>query len=200
MSLLKDKIELEIEEAELNTQKAVMGFPRAFRWFLAAFIIAVIPVYFVSKSISQTIWLKRYQQGALTAKPSFTNPKAPVVGNITVTTFKQGSYAAVLQITNPNFNLSLDKVPYRVNFFNSQKQQIYSYPDTLYLLPDQTKYLTVPTFPLSDAIAFSSLALPDNIALAKPPANPERGLNYFAARHFLPKFPAGVCGHRGLYQ
>lgn len=167
MSLFKDKIELEIQEAELATQKTLDRFPPLLKWLLIFLLVAIIPSYYAAKAISFNIWQKRYQQNQLTAKPSFTNPKAPMASDITVTPLKPGSYAAVLSITNPNFDLSLDQVPYQVNFYNSQKQQIYSYSDQLYLLPNQTKFLTVPTFTVSDQIVYTNLQLPQTLPWQK---------------------------------
>ena len=167
MSLFKDKIELEVEEMELAAQKSLNNFPPLQKWLLIVFLILIIPGYYTAKAISYHIAYNKYQQTLLTAKPSFSNAKAPVISAVTVTTLKQGSYAAVATITNPNFDLSLDNVPYQVIFYNSQKQQIYSYSDTLYLLPNQTKYLTVPTFTASDVVAFTNLQLPPSLPWQK---------------------------------
>jgi len=162
MSIFQDKIELQIEEAELAAQKSIELLPPALKWFFIIGIIAIIPVYFISKVISQHIWQGRYEQNLLAAKPSFTNAKAPTISDITVTTLKAGSYAAALTISNPNFDLSLDQVPYQIIFYNAQKQQIYSYTDKLFLLPNQAKYLTVPTFTAQDLPASAALQLPNN--------------------------------------
>jgi hypothetical protein len=167
MSLFKDKIELQIQEAELATQKSLERFPPLLKWLLVGCLVAIIPGYYAAKAISRHIWQNKYQKTQLTAKPSFTNPKAPVVSNITVTTLKQGSYAAVITISNPNFDLSLDQVPYQVIFYNAQKQQIYSYSDQLYLLPNQTKYLTVPTFTANNPVAYTNLQLPQTLPWQK---------------------------------
>ena len=167
MSLLQDKIELEVEEVELAAQKSLNNFPPLQKWLLIILLVAIIPGYYAAKAISYKIAYTKYQQTLLTAKPSFANPKAPIVSNVTVTTLKAGSYAAVATIANPNFDLSLDNVPYQVIFYNSQKQQIYSYSDTLYLLPNQTKYLTVPTFSANDLVAFTNIQLPPNLPWQK---------------------------------
>ena len=176
MSLFKDKIELEMQEAQLATQKSLDRLPPLLKWLLIVLLVAVIPSYYIAKSISFNIWQKKYQQTQLTAKPSFTDAKAPVASTVTLTTLKQGSYAAMLTISNPNFDLSLDKVPYKIIFYNAQKQQIYSYSDELYLLPNQTKFLTVPTFTANDAVAYSNFQLSPNLPWQKRLQIPVVGL------------------------
>ena len=39
MSLLKDKIELDVEIAELKTKQALDAFPRTLRWLLVIFLL-----------------------------------------------------------------------------------------------------------------------------------------------------------------
>lgn len=167
MSLLKDKIEIEIEEAEIATGKELNTLPGIVKWFLILGTLAIIPTYYIAKSISKSSWVKKYAQIQTTAHPSFTNPKDPIHSDITITTQREGAFAAIIKITNPNLDLSLDQVPYVITFYNSQKQQIYSYTDNLFLLPNQTKYLTVPTFPINDQIAFTDFHLPDKLPWQK---------------------------------
>ena len=167
MSLLKDEIEIGIEEAEIKAGKELNTLPAAVKWFLILGAMAIIPAYFVSKSISKNIWTKKYARIQTNAHTSFNNPKAPIYTDITVTSQRPGAYAAVLKITNPNLDLSLDQVTYKVDFYNAQKQQIHSFSDSLFLLPDQTKYITVPTFSAQDEIAFTNLRLPDHLPWQK---------------------------------
>jgi len=167
MSLLKDKIEVDIQEAELGAQKALNELPWIIRWLVVLIILAIIPSYYISKNVSQKIWLSRYQQGALTAKPSFTNPLPPKTSDVSVTSLGPGQYAAIVQITNQNLDLSLDQVPYSFIFYNSSKQEVYTYSDNLYLLPNQTKYLTVPTFSSPDKIAYTNFQIAKDLPWQK---------------------------------
>lgn len=146
MSLLKEKIEIGVEEAELETQKILGSVNPFFRWLLILCVISIIPAYFIARSVSQKIWSARYQQGALSAKPSFTDPKAPKVSKVSVTSLGTGLYSAVVQITNENLDLSADNLPFAFNFYNDSKQLLYSYTDRLYLLPNQKKYVITPRF------------------------------------------------------
>jgi len=163
MSLFSDRVELEIQEAELGAQKVMGNFPPVLKWLLIFCLLALIPAYYVSKTISQSIWTGRYQKNALTAKPSFSNAKDPSKTEVTVTSLGSGQYAAAVLVSNQNLDLSADNVPYQFTFYNSQKQSIYSYSGSAFFLPNQTKYLTVPTFSATDNIAYSDFSFPQKI-------------------------------------
>jgi hypothetical protein len=177
MSLLKEKIELNVQEAELFAQKNLGSFPPVLRWLLVFMVLAIIPAYYISRSVSQKIWLARYEQGAIAGKPSFTNPQAPKISNVTLTVSGSNSLAAVVQISNQNLDLSIDNVPYTFTFYNSQKQQIYQYQNTLFLLPNQTKYVTAPTFTPTETIAYANFQLPQTLPWQKRLAIPTVNLS-----------------------
>lgn len=177
MSLFKDKIELDIQEAEMLAQKSLSGFPVVLRWLFVFLIIAIIPAYFISKSAAQKIWLTRYQQGAITAKPSFINPQAPKKSPVTLTNSGSKGVAALVQISNQNLDLSTENVPYSFTFYNSQKQQIYQYQDKLFLLPNQTKYITAPTFFPTEPVAYADFQLPQALPWQKRLAIPAVNLS-----------------------
>lgn len=167
MSLLKDKIELGVQEAEFETGRALGGLPPVVRLLVIVLALGIIPAYYMAKSVSHSSWQTRLSQGKLTAKPSFTNPKAPTTTVITLTTMGTGSYSAALKITNPNLDLSLENVPFQIIFYNAQKQQLYDYSDHLFLLPNQSKYLTAPRFSLSEAPAYADFILANNLPWQK---------------------------------
>jgi hypothetical protein len=54
----------------------------------------------------------------------------------------------------------LENVPYNFTFYNAQKQQIYQYQGNLFLLPNQTKYVTAPTFTPTEQITYSDFQIP----------------------------------------
>lgn len=172
MSLLTDKIEIDVQEAELYTKQALGQFPKLVVWLLAIGIIAIIPAYFTAKNISLKIWTTRYGQGAILAKPSFTNPKAPKISAVTVTIMGGGSFSAIAQISNQNLDLSADNVPYSFVFLDDKKREIYRYSDTLFLLPNQTKYITAPKFTLNGKITYANFELPEALPWQKRLAIP----------------------------
>lgn len=167
MSLLTDRVEVGIQEAELEAQKALAQFPPILRLVVILVILAIIPSYYIAKNISQKIWLKKYQANLLVAKPSFTNALAPTTTPVSVTSLGPNQYAAITKVTNQNLDLAVDQAPYQFAFFNAQKQQIYSYSGKLYLLPNQSKYITVPTFTTTEQVAFTNFQFTGDLAWQK---------------------------------
>lgn len=179
MSLLKDKLELDIQEAEAFAQKNLSQFPPILVWLIVSALLAVIPAYYISRSVSQKIWLARYQQGAIVGKPSFTNPQAPKISDVTLTTSGPNNFAAVVKISNQNLDLSINNVPYTFTFYNAQKQQIYQDQGTLFLLANQTKYITAPTFTPNEPIVFADFQLPQTLPWQKRLSIPT--VNFFTS-------------------
>ncbi len=159
MSFLKDKIELSIQEAEFAAQQNLNSVSPFFKWLLILGILAVLPSYFIAKNISYNIWKNTYSQDLISPKPSFTNPKEPKVTPVSVTTMGQGIYAAVVKISNTNLDLSANNIPYTFNFINSKKETVYTESGKFFLLPDQTKYISVPRFSTQEDIAFTEFLI-----------------------------------------
>jgi hypothetical protein len=167
MSLLKDQIEIEIQEAELATQKTLAGFPPLIRWITILTAIAIIPTYFIAKSSAYKVWQNRYAQGMLIAKPSFENPLPPKTSNVYLTTLGPLQFAAAIFITNQNLDLSITKAPFEFTFLNAAGQTVYTYSADLFLLPNEAKYIVVPTFSAQDKIAFANFKFLDGLKWQK---------------------------------
>ena len=178
MAFLKQKIEIGVEEAELKAAKTFSSFPAVVKWAIVLLSIACIPAYFIAKTASEKIWLARYQAGSVKAKPSFSNPLAPQISGLQLGRPSAGTYSAWAKISNPNLDLSLDNAGFKFNFYNSQKQLIFSYPDDkspekFFLLPNQSKYLTVPRFSTAEPIAYPNLTFDQNLPWQKRLAIPK---------------------------
>ena len=192
MSLLKEKIELKIEEAELNTQRALSRFPPIVKWLLLLSVIGIIPSYFIAKSLANNFWLSRYAQTAPLAKPSFANPQAPKISDATVVSLGSKVYAAIAQISNPNLDLSLNDLSYQFHFFNSKKQEIYAYTDKFFLLPNQKKYLTVPRFTTQEAVTYVEFRLPPSLPWQKRLGIPGVKLTVSAPHNYYQSLPQAL--------
>lgn len=167
MSLFKDKIELELEEAEFEAQKRLEDLPLAIRWLFIVSLILIIPAYFIARSISVRYWQGKYKQYEISAKPSFTNPAQPTVSKISLTTTGAGNFAAIASIKNENLDLSLENAPYTFSFFNDKKELVYTARGTFFLLPNQSTYITVPKITTSEKITAANLELPQAPAWQK---------------------------------
>ncbi len=163
MSLLTDKIELEVEEAELSVQKKFSGYPSAFKIILICCLIALIPGYFIAKGLAHGYWRKYYQTYAVVAQPSFTNPLPPKVAQVVVTSTGNNNFSVIAEITNPNLTLSAENLPAIFTLYNAEKQAVYSQTDPIELLPNSDKFVVVPKINLGTPIASATLTFPTAI-------------------------------------
>jgi hypothetical protein len=173
MSLLKDKIEIGIEEAELEVEKTLDQFPPVLKWLIIITVIGLIPGYFIAKNISHKIWTKKLSGSLVTATPSFTDPKNPTLIGIDVTSVGDSNYSAVATLENENLELSLENVPYEFKFFNEKGEQVYVSAGKFFLLPGQTlssgkrKYIVVPRFTTNEIVHSAKLELPEKLPWQK---------------------------------
>lgn len=156
MSLIKDKIELDVQLAELRTKQALDSFPTVFRWILVISIMATVPGYFIAKGVSYRATVKAYQKNIIVAKASFQNPKEPKVSTVFLTSSGNGNFSAGVAISNQNVDLSLALADYEFTFQNSKGELLYKDNGQLFLLPNENKYAVVPRFASKDEVANAS--------------------------------------------
>lgn len=173
MSLLKDKIELEIQEAELAAQKNLAEFPPILRWLVIMGLILTLPAYFVAKTIAYKTQTNELAATKTLAKPSYTDPKNPNVSNVYLTTLGPSQFAAAVLATNPNLDLSAKSVSYKFTFLNSQKQILHEALGKTFFLPNESKYLVVPTFNSPEKITFANFEFTDGLTWQKKLAIPK---------------------------
>src|SRR6185436_15320197 len=118
MAFLKDKIEIGIEEAQLNAQSTFSSYPKAAKWYIIIVLVLIVPTFFAVKLISQKILVDAYQKNLPQAKPSFTSAQPIKYSDVTVINQGQDSYTGIVQITNQNLDLSVEASAYKFNFYN----------------------------------------------------------------------------------
>lgn len=179
MSLLKEKIELEIEEAELAAQRGLSQFPPLLKWLFIMGILAIIPCYFIARFASQKYWEKKYAPQILSAHPSFTAALEPKLLDLSLTTTGENTYAAVATISNPNLDLAADNVDYTFNFLDASGNPIPLQSGNpsgkTFFLPNEKQYLSIPRFTVEGTI--------DSVKL-----NFDSAINW-QKKLFLPKVP-----------
>ena len=173
MSLLKDKIELTVAEAELNTEQALHQFPPLLRWVLILAALAIIPAYYISRTFAFNYWSQRYAAAKIEAKPSFTNAKTPTLSKITIIPLDADTYTTVIGIKNENVDLSLDVTPYQLNFYDKNKELVATFSDKFFLLPNQEKYLIASKINSAFPIVSASIELPPTLHWQKKISLPE---------------------------
>lgn len=172
MSLLKDKIEVRGIEAELQVEKTLNEFPPYLKWAVIMMVLAIIPGYFLAKSLSYKYWQNKYKSAAVAAKPSFTDAKPPAVVSIDITTTGADTYSAVAALANENLELSLDNAPYNFKFYNGKNELIYITSGKTFLLPGQIlagqkKYIVAPKISTSEKITSAGVDFPEKLPWQK---------------------------------
>lgn len=164
--LWKEKLELEVEEAELASQQLLGQLPAPVKWFLVVAAVALLPGYFVTRAAAERYWTKRYEPAVLSAKPAFANPLPVEVGTVSVA--RAGtSYSAAVKIQNPNLELSVTSATYQIHFYSARGERLYTYTDKFFLLPNQTKFLVAPKVSTTEPVASAKLELPATLPWQK---------------------------------
>ena len=182
MAFLKQKIEIGVEEAELKALTTVSAFPKWAKWAVIILFIGLIPGYFIGRHISQKLWLKKNQQTAFTAKPSFTNAKLPEYSELTFKKEAGGSYSVWAKVSNKNLGLSLEKANFYFKFYSAQNKIVHQDSGQFFLLPNQSKYVTVPSFSISERIEKAEITFEQNLRWQKRLPIPQVVLNPSSAQ------------------
>jgi len=177
MSLLKEKIELEIQEAELGIQQQLYRLPALVRWAVIICVLGLIPAYYVAKSASFNYWQAKYEPELISAKPSFTSPLPPKLSDVRIFVTGEQDYSAIVEITNQNVDLTLPETAYDFRFFNSNNELVHTAKDKLFLLPDQKKYVFAPRFISQEKIVSANLVLPETLNWQKRLSIPKVSLS-----------------------
>jgi hypothetical protein len=174
MGLFKEKLELKIEEAEFKARTSLSGFPSWQKWILIFCLLAALPAYFISKAVAKVYYQNNYEEYLVTAHPSFTDPKTVIIDRVDVATVGGNQYAAVLQLINPNLDLSAKNIRYEMKFLGGDGDEVaISQKGTLFLLPNQRKYLIAPNITAANPIATVELLLDEKIQWQKKLELPE---------------------------
>jgi hypothetical protein len=199
MSIFKEKLELEIEEAELQAQKKFSGFPAPVRWMIIICAIALLPAYFISKSVSAKYWTNQYSRYVLAAKPSFSQALPPKISKILLISQAAENFSALTSVSNENLDLSLDETPYQINFFNDKNEQVYTATGKIFLLPNQKKDIIVPKFSIKEKIVSAQLVLPTNLPWQKRADLSKVSLVASPVNHYYQYDPLALAAEGNIY-
>ncbi len=159
MADIKDQVRVNVEGAILGVQEGGFSFIHQFKaiplWkqrTILGILIAIIPLYLICRVGTEQYLNQKYGRLALSAHAAFTAALPPTVGGMTIIHNPNGTYSGVALVTNPNIELAATGVTYTATFQNSDKQSVYTTSGTLYILPDERKYVVVPKIDVSSSI------------------------------------------------
>lgn len=167
MAGIKEKIQVNVQGALLGVQEKSFSFVREFKalpnWkriLILILAIAIIPMYLLLRFGTEQYLSVRYAREALSAHAAINVVQNPVVGNMSIIKNPNGSYSAVALVSNPNLDLAAEDISYNASFLDSEKRILSTEKGTIYLLPNEKKYLVFPKLtPTSVGIAGGTVKL-----------------------------------------
>lgn len=180
MAGIKDTIEVNVQGALLGAQEGGFSFVSQFkalpRWkrnLILTIAIAIIPVYLIARFGTEQFLAQRYGREALSAQAAFKTAQAPAVGSMTIIRNPNNTYSGVVLVTNSNLDLAATGITYSASFQNGEKKTVSTASGTLYLLPNEKKYVVFAKIDSgTEAISSGTLKL-DNINWQKKLNIPE---------------------------
>lgn len=170
MAGIKETIKVNAEGAILGVQEGSFSFINQFknlpRWkhnLILTIAIAIIPLYLIARFGTEQFLAQKYGREALSAQAAFKTAQAPAVGNMTIIRNPNNTYSGAVLVTNPNLDLSATGVTYSATFLSSDKKTVATTSGTIYLLPNEKKYVVFPKIDSGDANVASGTLKLDNI-------------------------------------
>ena len=180
MAGIKETIDVNVQGALLGAQEGGFSFLNQFknlpRWkhnLILGIAIAIIPLYLIARFGTEQFLAQRYGREALSAQAAFKTSQAPAVGSMTIIRNPNNTYSAAVLVTNPNLDLSATGVTYSATFQSSDKKTMATATGTLYLLPNEKKYVVFPKIDSGSATVSSGTLKLDNIDWQKKLNIPE---------------------------
>ncbi len=166
MAGIKESVQVNVQGALLGVQEGGFSFvtqfknmPRWKQWVILIVAISIVPAYLIARIGTEQYLAQKYGRQSLVAHPAKKNTQQPVVGPMTILQNPNGTYSAVVMITNPNIELSAANISYTASFFNSNKQTVYNPSGTFFLVPNDKKYIVFPKIDSSTAITSGTIKL-----------------------------------------
>ncbi|HMR55439.1 MAG TPA: hypothetical protein PKD34_02495 [Candidatus Doudnabacteria bacterium] len=161
---LKDNLQVEAQSVSVGAQEGVWKIKTWFwgllRWqriSLIVLIVLMIPGYFAVRYGLELILIRQYARQALVAHSAFTDPSPLVVSRVNIIRNSNDTVSGYLTVRNPNLDLGLDNDRYTINFLDNANQIVYTSTGSLYLLPDQQRWIVVPRVESSSQIASAEI-------------------------------------------
>ncbi len=151
MAGIKETIQVNVQGALLGAEEGGFSFVRQFnnlpnlkRNLILGVAISIVPLYLISRIGTEQFLAMRYGREALSAQAAFNTAQTPVVGAMTIIRNPNNTYSGVVLVTNPNLDLAATGITYSATFQSTDKKTVSELTGTLFLLPNEKKYLTFP--------------------------------------------------------
>jgi hypothetical protein len=161
--LQKQKIELAIEEKELEAKELAESFPHAKRIILIVFAILIIPIFFVAKYATTAAYMYKFEKTQIVAHSAIFNSLPIEQVEVKFLPVTDNAYSAYALIKNPNKDLVVAHLKYTFNFYDASGKKIYNASDETFLLGGGQKYIILPNARMASTPAKVELAIADPV-------------------------------------
>lgn len=166
MSGIKEKIQVNVEGAILGVQEEGFSFVREFhalpKWkrvTILSVAIAIIPLYLILRFGTEQYLSVRFAREALSAHAAVNVVQNPIAGNMTIIRNPNNTYSAVVLVSNPNLDLAANAISYTASFKNTTGSASDTFTGSIYLLPNEKKYIVFPKLNSANGVASGSIKL-----------------------------------------
>lgn len=148
----KQKIELEIQEKELDLKDFLASFSKTKRITVITLVILIIPIFFIAKYTVAQVYMSDYAKNTeLPAHPSNVSALPVKIIEASNLQIAGNAYSSYALIKNQNKDLAAQELRYVFHLFNSSGKEIYTYNGKSFLLGGEQKYLILPNVRLNEA-------------------------------------------------
>lgn len=150
--LKKQKIELALEEKEVQTKEFFLSFSSRKRHIALALIILIIPIYFIAKYSLAAYFVHDYAKVQIGAHPSAITSLPIKVVEVKALTIVDGNYSAYALLKNQNKDLVASQLDYTFHFVDANNKDLTTpVSGSTYILGGEQKYVLVPNIKLAQA-------------------------------------------------
>jgi hypothetical protein len=186
MASWKEKLELEKESLEVGIAETGIASASFFhaltpkrRVLIVVFFLAIIPATIGARYGAEALMEQQLKDNIATAHLAYVDPETPKIGEVKILPAGDNTYSAYVEVENLNVDLSASNIFYKFNFFDAAGSVAAETSGTMYLLPDQKKYITVPRIDSTERIVRGTLTL-SSITWQKQFTSAEVGLRTVA--------------------
>lgn len=151
MAGIKETVQVNVQETILGAEEAGFSFVNEFRampgWkqtVIFAIIVSIIPAYVLVRIGSEQYLTQQYGRQALSAHSAFNASQSPLVGPMSIVRNPNNTYSGLALVTNPNIDLAATGIAYTAEFLNAGGEVTYTAEGSMYLLPNEKKYVVIP--------------------------------------------------------
>ncbi len=147
-SIEKQKLEIAVEEKELQTKEFIQGFSKRKRVLFLTFAILIIPTFFITKYVTAQIYLYNFAKTQITSHPAILTSLPIDIVETKALTILNDQYSAYALIKNQNKDLVATELNYTFTFTDDSGQEITKQAGETFLLGGEQKYLIIPNIKL----------------------------------------------------